>query len=372
MPLAMRGDGIQTRFLPSLLHYVALNSNLTYIWGFEEPENCLEHSFATELADELHKTYSRESQIFLTSHSPAFINLQKENVSTYRIYLTGTGTSSLQLWPQDKNYKDTAELLKEELGLLQLAKEQQEEFERLKKQLEEESQRLKSLSSEINKAQSPILLTEGKSDVLILKEAWRRLYPDKKKEFRIISCDPLPGKESAGGADMLQKALVSCRPDQPLTIGLFDRDEEGIKAFDKLDSNFSVHSSTPHIKIHKNKNVAAFLIPDIPGKEDYIKADNLPIEFLFPEDCITKKHGTYGLVLRQENEYKVIEKKRIEIGETTEPYYRKICNNKMYYAEKVVPTFSDDAFENFRYIFDCFHSILHDLEEMKIKVKTEG
>jgi len=57
VPLTMRGDGIQTRFLPSLLHYVALNSRLTYLWGFEEPENCLEHSLATELASELESTY---------------------------------------------------------------------------------------------------------------------------------------------------------------------------------------------------------------------------------------------------------------------------------------------------------------------------
>ncbi len=288
--------------------------------------------------------------------------MQKENVSTYRIYLTGGGTESLQLWPFDnKHEEETVDVLKEELGLLQLTKEQQEEFERRKKELEEEAQRLKDLSSKIDEAQSPILLTEGKSDALILEEAWKRLYHNKKKDFRIIPCDPLPGKESAGGADMLQKALVSCRPDQPLTIGLFDRDEKGIEAFKKLDNNFSEHSDQD-IKIHRNRKVAAFIIPKISGKENYISADNLPIEFLFPEDCITKQYGGYGLDLRQEKKVKMIGKKRVEEGETTEPYYRKISGNKMYYAEKVVPTLYDDAFENFRFIFDCFQSILLDLK----------
>ena len=365
MPLTMRGDGIQTRFLPSLLHYVASNSNLTYLWGFEEPENCLEHSFATELADELQSTYSKESQIFLTSHSPAFINLQKDNVSTYRIYLKDNGTESLPLWPSDNKNNETADLLKEELGLLQLAKEQQEEFERRKKELEVEARQLKDLSRKISEAQSPILLTEGKSDSLILEEAWRRLYPDEEKDFRIIPCDPLPGEESAGGAGMLQKALVSCRLDQPLTIGLFDRDVEGIRKFNNLDNNFSVHSNNPHIKIHKNKNVAAFLIPDIPGKEDYINAENLLIEFLFPEDYIIKKHNGNGLNLSQKKRTIQIEGKKIEERETTEPHYRKIVGNKMYFAKDVVPKFPDDAFVNFRYIFNCFRSILQDLKQAK-------
>jgi len=102
IPLVMRGDGIQVRFLSSLLHYVALNSKLTYLWGFEEPENCLEHSLATKLAKELQGTYSKESQIFITSHSPAFIGLENKNVSAYRIFSSEDGTASIPLAPLDE------------------------------------------------------------------------------------------------------------------------------------------------------------------------------------------------------------------------------------------------------------------------------
>ena len=76
LPLIMRGDGIQSRFIPSLLYYIAQNSNFWYIWGFEEPENCLEHSLSTELANNIKNDYCKTVQIILTSHSPAFISLE--------------------------------------------------------------------------------------------------------------------------------------------------------------------------------------------------------------------------------------------------------------------------------------------------------
>lgn len=361
MPLNMRGDGIQARFLPSLLYYVATNSNLTYLWGFEEPENCLEHSLATDLAHELLITYTQNSQIFLTSHSSAFVSLEDKMASVYRVYSDEKGTNIISIHPIDRSSaSNTLYDLKEELGLLQLSREQQNEFKRRKAELVVEKNQLIQLREEINVSNSPIFLTEGKSDPIILTEAWNRLFPDRQADFRINTCDPLDDTSgSAGGAHMLRKALESWRPDEPFAVGLFDRDQEGINAFENLDRNFIETAEDKLIKIHKNKTVAAFLIPDIDGKQDYIEAKNLPIEFVFHDDYIEKKNAEgYGLELRQESRVTYIGPLKIPNGETTEPHYRKIGANKVLFAEEIVPTFPVAAFDDFEIIFIIFKRIL--------------
>jgi len=254
--------------------------------------------------------------------------------------------------------------LKEELGLLELEKKSQELFERALVELNSTKGRLDSLQDQFSQASSPILLTEGKSDPIILEHAWSRIFPAQSRNFRIIPCTTFDdGKESSGGTGILKKALESCRTDQPITVGLFDRDEKGIKSFNNLDKNFLVYRKTADIKMHKNRNAAAFLIPNILAKKDYIDVDNLPIEFLFPEDYIVKQHNGYGLELCQEKIFKLIGNKRIEDKETTEPIYRKVIGNKTYYAEKVIPTFPNDAFLNFKDVFECFLLILRELKK---------
>ena len=80
VPLDARGDGIQARHIPIVLKYIADEDQkscnrgsmkISTIWGFEEPENGVEIGKAFEMANEF-KEYSREIQLFVTTHSPAF------------------------------------------------------------------------------------------------------------------------------------------------------------------------------------------------------------------------------------------------------------------------------------------------------------
>lgn len=82
--LNKRGDGIRVRYLPSILNYIAKESKKRYIWGFEEPENSLEYNMTLSMADSFVLDYSNESNIFITSHSPAFISLVNNNTNIYR------------------------------------------------------------------------------------------------------------------------------------------------------------------------------------------------------------------------------------------------------------------------------------------------
>lgn len=91
IPIANRGDGIQMQFLSFLLWFIAnKDTNHKYIWGFEEPEIAYEFQKQFQMADIFTNTFSKNAQIFITTHSPAFINFDpnngKSNIYQYRVH----------------------------------------------------------------------------------------------------------------------------------------------------------------------------------------------------------------------------------------------------------------------------------------------
>jgi len=65
IPLVMRGDGMQARYVPSVLHYISSRSKIFFIWGFEEPENSLEYSHIITQAIKLFPPSSTEPPLKL-------------------------------------------------------------------------------------------------------------------------------------------------------------------------------------------------------------------------------------------------------------------------------------------------------------------
>lgn len=122
--LKQRGDGIKVRHIPVILKYMAEQErNISIpgfvkpdtIWGFEEPENNLELRYAFELAESFQK-YSKDIQIFLTTHSPAFYALDKtevDKVKTFFVSQDGSGCTNLKV--VSKNETDD---IHEQMGLL--------------------------------------------------------------------------------------------------------------------------------------------------------------------------------------------------------------------------------------------------------------
>jgi AAA15 family ATPase/GTPase len=362
--LAKRGDGVQTRFIPSLLHHIAKNSKVTYIWGFEEPENCLEHALSTELANKLKSEYAFSSQIITTTHSAAFIALEGENTTKFRAYKKDHATEITQIYPNKDGETLESETLAAELGLLQLASQQQQEYEKMKAELEAKISNLQNLEEKYKEDSLPIILTEGRTDPTILLEAWRRLKTGAKPPFRIMSCSTVMETDGeAAGAGMLKSAITCVRPDHPLTIAIFDSDDEGIKEFEKLHKTFSDNPKHPSVKTHKNKRAHAFTLPCLPEKSPYKINNNLCIEFLFPENCITKQTSEgHGLELQQKIKSENIGGKVISTSKTTEPHFRDIRGGKTIFSSKIVQTFKDSDFEGFRPTFDLIEALiqLHD------------
>ena len=100
--LNQRGDGIRVRYIPEILNFLADKRNHpswtvrgSTIWGYEEPENNLEMGVAFEQARKFQE-YSRDIQILITTHSPAFYNLiGSENCRGYYVRQSKDGKTEL-------------------------------------------------------------------------------------------------------------------------------------------------------------------------------------------------------------------------------------------------------------------------------------
>ena len=122
--------------------------------------------------------------------------------------------------------------------------------------------------------------------------------------------------------------------------------------------------------MHENGNAFAMVLPAVKGLKKFEDAKNLCIEFYFDIDSLNTKVDGKGLELEPQT---IIEKCRgIEVGRRTPDintelhYYKPNKNTKAYFAEKVVPTLSDDKFCNFKILFGQV------LEIINIKNKTRS
>lgn len=354
-----RGDGIRVRYIPSILNYISVNSNEKYIWGFEEPENSLEFNLAKRMAEDFYNIYSKNSMIFITTHSPAFIDIAY-NAATrgYRCYREGSLTRVVDFENAEK-LPD----LREELGYAYILKKQFEEYKEqveINDKLKEKTERLET---ELLISKRPVLLTEGKTDAKILKIAWEKLY-NYACPFDIKSCDLMPEEsngESIAGASILKSVLCSTSYDsERAIIGMFDNDDAGKKEF-KLDANYVAVDNMPWKK-HKNNKGFSFVIP---ANNEQLKkiedAGNLSIEFLFDKESIDKEVDGKRLNLLPPTMEKTINGKVISKAMADDEfwYYSPIkSDSKIQFANVVVPTLETEKFENFRDVFSIVLRIL--------------
>ncbi|MFZ7101250.1 MAG: ATP-dependent nuclease [Peptococcaceae bacterium] len=354
IPLEQRGDGIRVRYIPSILHYITKLSKNKYIWGFEEPENSLEFRLCSKMASNFLDIYSKEAQIFVTSHSPAFFSLQSEEVLIKRIAQDEYETKEMP-------YSNNEDFI-DELGFTDLQKEVNEILIKRIQEMEATNEKVKFLEQVIEETTRPIVITEGKTDKKILETAWNKLYQDTALPFKIESCDVMPANHPNGGSagyDILAKSLEVVRPSNVnIVIGIFDNDKAGYeKGFCKLSKNFI--EQNPNVKIHKNNKSIAVVLPTPPGKEQFANSLNLPIEFYFNESGLDKEVNGIKIGLTPQK-VRMVTESGIVVGEqdATELHLMKVeRNTKTYFAETIVPTLESEEFANFRYLFELLIGI---------------
>jgi energy-coupling factor transporter ATP-binding protein EcfA2 len=293
VPLVMRGDGIQSRHLPFILNYISSKSTQHHIWGYEEPENSLELSRAFEMADDFKSTFSKQNQIFLSTHSPAFYDISGPRSAKWYVENRAEGgrvSSQVQIITNTSVIDKT-------MGLLSVItprmKKVYNEFEELKGAVE-------SMQLRVDNAECPVVYVEGPTDVTILNSAKQKLG------FANLN---LRFESANGAADITQFLKVSVRvkrDDRPL-IGIYDADARGRKEFDTFRAYHKL-AETDFRTLERNRHiyVGSLTIPDHLGAaEAAFKSVNmslpLPIEFMFEAAILAEavEEGILELVSRR-------------------------------------------------------------------------
>jgi AAA15 family ATPase/GTPase len=198
--LTLRGDGIQAKLIPEILNFIAkkelsftsrniksgYKAKKYFIWGFEEPENSYEYKNADLLANKFKDVFSKNAQIFITTHSFNFLSIEGENITKYRVWKDKETNSSkiskvkkdtkgILKFESNKEFKSDWRKLEEELGFFYL----NEELKELYKRQEED---LKTIAQKIRTVEKPIIYSEG-YNINYLKKAKEIFAPDLDVDF---------------------------------------------------------------------------------------------------------------------------------------------------------------------------------------------
>ena len=296
--LLNRGEGIKSKYIPPLLKWLDNNDKAkVFIWGIDEPENSLEFGLSDKLARLFFNDYTKSNQIFLTSHSLAFIN-PPEDISfkpqIFRISkneLGGTQWTSMNDLFKSQN-KFT---VYDELGVLLAQKEFIEEYRNVVNEKEH-------LKKTIDEYSLPILIVEGKTDKWILKKAWSQLKSGQTMPFVIYPSGVyLDADESEGNADQARRAAELISPmvhKNQTIITLFDNDREGNEQYKSLNKAiFESYNASSFSRKHKNKNIFGLLLP-VPENRAVFVGPKLLQRFLeiehYFDDSILDKYNLKG------------------------------------------------------------------------------
>ena len=303
IPLELHGDGIQSLAVSGILADLnSRQSSYRYIWGFEEPENSLEYIKAAELAGEILESYSRDAQVFITTHSPAFISMKNNRTSIYHIKPDNKqcehqdheekyeSTTSTVTQVFGNSLFDEVSELSVDLGFLEVMRRVDgdfREYESMKKDYEELKRKIYSL-------ESPILIVEGKNDRLTLQHAWSRIHPNE-MPFDIVE---------SGGASGITNLLSNVRTDSRLIFGLYDHEIRGVEEIKKLsNSNFEQCESDTFFEYRYKHFILARTLHAPPGRECNAENHNLSLEHYFSDGLLLEVDRESGNLLFSRNNY---------------------------------------------------------------------
>ena len=246
--LKSRGDGIRTRHIPILLNKIStLTSDLKikrttkshFIWGYEEPESNIELSASFDMANEFLEDYSKNHQVVIATHSPAFYDIPEKNnplwkqgidgIYRYVVCQENDKSEYLQSSSEDLDNDLSRPNLPDPDFLLPVVSQKLREERQKNKELATE---VKQLRSEIDKNNVPHIFLEGDSDRIIFRKAVSVFFPEHAGNITILS------SRDRGGARFVKKSLLHWdmiqysekQNERIKAIGIFDHDEAGLKA----------------------------------------------------------------------------------------------------------------------------------------------
>lgn len=279
VPLTARGDGIQARHIPIILKYIAQedqksrkqgSTKVTTIWGFEEPENGLELANAFILADEFIE-YSKDLQIFLTTHSPAFyMKKEDEGVNIFYVEKKNSGSEETCILSGKSKSK-----IADDMGLMPL----------VAPFIAEQAHKLELAQSIYNKnilTDIPTIMVEGQTDVEYLKLAIHQLSPILQKKLEQQELRIVYKLDGAGTTQLCDWALAWIYSGfRSKMYILLDKDCAGVKARDEIVNGEAYKTRHQSLSMR---------IANIQPSEDIIKLHKEHINFFYEIEhlCSTK------------------------------------------------------------------------------------
>lgn len=381
-----RGDGIKARHIPSMLLFISQKIKdsrernavgYTVIWGYEEPENGVEFSACSQLAEELY-LYSKENQVIMTTHSPAIYNLkEKELTKCYYVFKNDIGLSKYE-----SDYS-VAEI-NDKIGIMPLITPYLNKITReLEAKEKEKKEKLRVLQEEIEAikvaSKKIYLFTEGETDALLLNKAKEKLgIIDLDIEISAVNSNI--NKKGNEAIEALLSTLRCNSINNNIVIGMFDRDvRQTIQ--DCNDVKYQLND----IKFAKiSNNIAAFAIP-VPHNRS--ETNQISIEHYFTNDEIRRSNEqgqrlflgnefnrvgnhnsedyNYHRIDQLYNTIKIIEHEtnKFVTDKNGEGDY---SLSKRRFAEAVYnerPNFNDFNFSEFNKIFDVIREIIKDMQD---------
>lgn len=357
-----RGDGIKVRHIPELLSFISKNDTFDYhVWGFEEPENSLDFA-ASQSEAERFLALAQQSgvQIFMTTHSPSFYLLASDHAAKFYVRKDESG-QSVPIQGRDLEKFDINQAIGEGFYLPAVADAMQN-VATIEARAKQAEAKVSELKNELAEIATPVVLTEGRTDVKLLSLAWEKIRGGE-MPFSIRSCET--GGENAGsgngGATRLAIRLKGVAGNHPHpVIGLFDYDSDGIAAY-KLDRNFvEVEIGGFRVKrgMHGQSYAACLPAPDF--RQECKDHKNLPIEFLFRDEHLTKEVDGEQLTLKRKKASTIVGDKKIECELDDVTHFKDVGAGKAEFADVVAPTFEVDAFSAFDAVFTLIESMIED------------
>lgn len=356
------GDGVLMSYVAYFLNYLSHKSvKQNFIWGFEEPENSLEYSMVQKLAGEFECNFKNNAQIFLTTHSPAFIGLYKnESTYLYRVYILPQRESEkgnspyrrvssilsiekmkkrqLELFDShDKEY----ETLTNELNFIELSKDIEHiALQRNRELLQENLQ----LQKEIIESTKPILFVEDEYEQ-IYKVAWLKLQDGTSINVEKVDSSfknapfMIFGK---GGKDNLKGYMDNPKMDElegKKVVGLFDFDD-AFKCFDALKNRWGKIQGDEATGLFRKRtdNIHTMVLPvpeyrkAIAGQEQMVK--QLSVELLFKDEAITLAYAPEEVSMK-----KIAGNLQIPCVKNKKDFWKKAINLDKNHFSGFVPLF---------------------------------
>jgi 5S rRNA maturation endonuclease (ribonuclease M5) len=342
--LLNRGEGIKSKYIPPLLQWLDKNDkSKMFIWGIDEPENSLEFGLSDKLSRLYFNDYALHNQIFLTSHSLAFINPPenvKVNPVVYKVYQDDFGSTKFESFNNLFKSQDKMQLF-EELGILIAQKEFIALYRKTVKDLE-------ILKQQIDESSKPVLIVEGKSDKWIIDTSWKKLFHDNPCTFTVIPSGLyLNEDESEGSAEQVRRAIeyLSTISKKKIIFGVFDNDREGNEQFKGLNKRiFEEHKLTSNSRKHKKSNTYGIILPVPEFRKTFVDSRNLLYRFFEIEhyfsDQVLKSNNIKGDNILDSDVFEIKSKAKTE------------------FAKNIVPALEVSEFQNFVILFQEIEKLI--------------